>query len=58
MRKQYIKGSDNQLFEILEDDQNHREKAEKKGEKGRFNPSETQLDRLSEKTKKVLTTNK
>lgn len=54
MRKQLIKGSDNGLIEILEDDQNGHP-SPKSQERGRFHPVGAKLEKLSKDTKKALT---
>lgn len=53
MRRQYIKGSDNKPFEIVEDDQNNQSDL-KPVQQSKHHRYEGQLDKLSKATKDTL----
>jgi len=53
MRKQYIKGSNNKPFEIIEDDQNNQSNL-RAGQRPKLHRYEVQLDKLSKATKETL----
>ncbi len=57
MRRQYIKGSDNKPFEIIEDDQNNQGDS-KPVQQPKLHRYEGQLDKLSKATKDTLKKNK
>ena len=57
MRRQFIKGSDNKPFEVVEDDQNN-ETNSRPARQVKLHRYDGQLDKLSKATKETLKKNK